>query len=235
MAIEGFTLGKITLLALADSVNPCAIAVLTMVLVSILVANPEKKRKVLGAGLAFAGAVFIGYLVYGTIIVQFFRIFAEFLRNNSTYIYDGLAILAILIGGLNIKDSIKYKAGSIGTEMPLFMRPKVKKITSKMTSPGGAFIIGFVVTLFLLPCTIGPYIIASGLLSSLGFLGALPWLMYYNLLFILPMIAITLIVYFGLTRIQDVSAWKEKNIRKLHLIAGILLVLVGVLLLMGWL
>jgi cytochrome c biogenesis protein CcdA len=232
---DTFTLGKITMLALADSVNPCAIAILTMVLVSILVANPEKKKKVLGAGLAFSAAIFIGYLIYGTVIVQFFRLFAEFLRNNSTYIYDGLAILAILIGALNIRDSVKYKAGRIGTEMPLFMRPKAKRTISKMTSPWGAFIIGFIVTLFLLPCTIGPYIIASGLLSELGFLGALPWLLYYNLLFIIPMIVITLIVYFGLTRIEDVSAWKEKHIRKLHLIAGILLVLVGVLLLMGWL
>ncbi len=233
--MEGFTLGKITMLALADSVNPCAIAVLTMVLVSILVANPEKKKRVLGAGLAFAAAVYIGYLVYGTLIVQFFRLFAEFLRNNSTYIYDGLAILAILIGALNIRDSIHYKAGRTGTEMPLFMRPKAKKTIKKITSPWGAFIIGFIVTLFLLPCTIGPYIIASGLLSELGFLGALPWLLYYNLLFIIPMIAITLIVYFGMTRVQDVSAWKEKHIKKLHLIAGILLFLVGVLLLIGWL
>jgi cytochrome c biogenesis protein CcdA len=235
MAIGSFTLGKITMLALADSVNPCAIAVLTMVLVSILVANPDKKRKVLGAGLAFSAAVFIGYLVYGTLIIQFFKIFAEFLRQNSTYVYDGLAILAIIFGALNIRDSINYKAGRTGTEMPLFMRPKAKKTISKMTSPWGAFIIGFVVTLFLLPCTIGPYIIASGLLSELGFLAALPWLLYYNLLFIIPMVVITLIVFFGLTRVQDVSAWKEKHIRKLHLIAGILLVLVGIFLLMGWL
>ena len=85
-----------------------------------------------------------------------------------------------------------------------------------------------------MPCTIGPYIIASGLLSELGFLAALPWLLYYNIIFILPMIIITLIVFFGLTRVEDVSAWKEKNIRKLHLIAGILLVLVGVALLIGW-
>jgi cytochrome c biogenesis protein CcdA len=114
------------------------------------------------------------------------------------------------------------------------MRPKVKKIISGITSPGGAFIIGFIVTLFLLPCTIGPYVVASGLLSELGLLGALPWLLYYNLIFILPMIAITLIVYFGFARVEDVSGWKEKNIRKLHLIAGILLLLVGLGILMGW-
>jgi cytochrome c biogenesis protein CcdA len=231
---ETFTLGRITLLALADSVNPCAIAVLAMILISILIANPDKKRRILFSGIAFCLAVFIGYLAYGLIIIQFFKLFAEFLRQNSLYIYKSLALLAILIGALNIKDSIYYKAGSFGTEMPIFMRPRVKKITSKITSPGGAFIIGFIVTLFLLPCTIGPYIVASGLLSELGTLNAIPWLLYYNLLFILPMLIITLVVYFGLARVQDVSGWKEKNIRKLHLIAGILLILVGIGILFGW-
>ncbi len=232
---EVLNLGKITLLALADSVNPCAIAVLTMVLMSILIQNPEKKKKVLLGGLAFVSAVYIGYLFYGLIIIQFFKTFAEVLRENSTYIYNGLGILAMILGALNMKDFFIYKKGGIATEMPIWMRPKVKKIIDKITSPLGALIIGFFVTLFLLPCTIGPYIIASGLLSELGTLGALPWLMYYNLLFVIPMLIIVGLIYLGFTRIQDVSGWKERNIKKLHLIAGILLFLVGLALLMGWL
>lgn len=234
MLPETLTFSRITLLALADSVNPCAIAVLVMVLISILVAHPEKRKKVLFAGLSFVLAVFIGYMVYGTIIIQFFKIFAEFLRQSSTYIYDGLAVLAMIIGALNIKDFFNYKKGGFATEMPLFLRPKVKRTIDKITSPSGAFIIGFIVTLFLLPCTIGPYIIASGLLSELGLLNAIPWLIYYNVLFVLPMLAITLIVYLGFARVQDVSGWKERNIRKLHLIAGILLFLVGLGLLFGF-
>lgn len=234
MITETLTFGRITLLALADSVNPCAIAVLTMVLVSILITHPEKRRKVLFSGLAFVLAVFIGYMVYGSLIIQFFKLFAEWLRESSKYVYNGLAILAMIIGALNIKDFFSYKPGSFATEMPVFMRPKVKKIIKDITSPTGAFIIGFIVTLFLLPCTIGPYIVASGLLSELGFLKAIPWLIYYNILFILPMLAITLIVYWGFAKVQDVSGWKERNIKKLHLIAGILLFLVGVGLLAGW-
>lgn len=231
---ETFTLGRITLLALADSVNPCEIAVLAMVLISILLANPKNKKKVLFAGLTFSLAVYIGYLAYGVLIIQFFKVFAEFLRESSKYVYNGLAIIAMIIGALNIKDFFFYKAGTIGTEMPLFMRPKVKRIIGDITSAKSAFLIGFIVTLFLLPCTIGPYIVASGLLSELGTLGALPWLLYYNFIFLLPMLIITFIVYFGLARVEDVSGWKEKNIKKLHLIAGILLLLVGVSLLAGW-
>ncbi len=226
---------RITSLALADSVNPCAIAVLTMVLVSVLIHNPEKRKRVLFSGLAFITAVYVGYMFYGAIIIQFFRIFAEFLRNNSFYFFNSLAILAMILGALNIKDYFYYQAGGIATEMPMRMRPYAKLVINKITSPLGAFVIGFLVTLFLLPCTIGPYVIASGLLSELGFLKALPWLLYYNFLFILPMAVIVGLVYYGFSRVQDISGWKERNIRKLHLIAGILLFSVGFSLLVGWL
>ncbi len=226
---------RITTLALADSVNPCAIAVLTMVLMTILIQSPEKRKRVLYAGLAFATSVYIGYLFYGVVIIQFFKVFAELLRENSRIIYSGLAMLAMIIGGLNIKDYFMYKPGGLATEMPIFMRPRVKKIINKITSPSGAFVIGFLVTLFLLPCTIGPYIIASGLLSELGTLGALPWLLYYNILFVLPMLFIVGLVYHGFAKIDEVSGWKERNIRYLHLIAGILMFIVGFALLMGWL
>jgi len=232
---EVTNLATITTLAIADSVNPCAIAVLIMVLMTILIQNPDKKRKVLSAGLGFIAAIYIGYLFYGIIIIQLFRGFAEVLRENSSYIYNGLGILAMIIGALNIKDYFMYKPGALATEMPIFMRPKVKRIINKITSTRGAFIIGFLVTLFLLPCTIGPYLVASGLLSELGTLNALPWLLYYNLIFIIPMIIIVGIIYWGFARISDVSGWKERQIRVLHLIAGALLFAVGVALLMGWL
>jgi cytochrome c biogenesis protein CcdA len=234
MVTETLTLGRITLLALADSVNPCAIAVLSMILISILIANPKKRNKILFAGLAFVLSVYLGYLFYGLIIIQFFKTFAELLRHGSSYIYNGLAILAMIIGALNIKDFFSYRAGSFATEMPLFLRPRVKRIINKITSPTGAFVIGFIVTLFLLPCTIGPYIIASGLLSELGIIGALPWLLYYNILFVIPMLVITIIIYLGLTKVQDVEGWKQRNIKRLHLAAGTLLFLVGFGLLMGW-
>jgi cytochrome c biogenesis protein CcdA len=226
---------RITGLALADSVNPCAIAVLTMILISVLIENVDKRKRVLYSGLAFVTSVLIGYLFYGIVIMQFFKVFATFLRESAIYVTKGLAILAILLGILNIKDYINYKPGSIGTEMPLFMRPKVKKIIKDITSPKSAFIIGFIVTLFLLPCTIGPYIIASGSLSELPFLISLVWLIYYNIIFILPMLFITLLIYLGTTKIENIQEWKERNIKYLHLIAGTLLIAVGISLFKGWL
>lgn len=233
--IDTINLTRITALALADSVNPCALAVLTMVLVTILIQNPDKRKKVLYAGLAFVASIIMGYLVYGIIIIQFFKTFAGLLRENSWIIYNGFGILAMVLGALNIKDFFTQKQGGFATEMPIWMRPKVKKIINKITSPLGAFIIGFLVTLFLLPCTIGPYIIASGILAELGILGALPWLLYYNLIFVLPMLIIVGLIYFGFSKIDEATHWRLKNRKYLHLIAGILLFGIGLALIMGWL
>lgn len=232
---EVLNLARITMLALADSVNPCAIAVLTMVLVTIMAEHPEKRHKVLMGGFSFVLSVFIAYLFYGLVLVQFFTGFTEFMRSNSIYIYDGLAILSMIIGGLNIKDYFIYRPGGIATEMPLWMRPIAKRFIKDITSAWGAFVIGFVVSIFLLPCTMGPYIVASGLLSTIGILKAIPWLVYYNILFVLPMIFVVGLVFLGFFVVGEVSDWKERNIRRLHLIAGILLFLVGFGLLMGWL
>ncbi|MFH1238262.1 MAG: GAP family protein [archaeon] len=227
----------ITGLALADAINPCVLAVLTIILVTLLIQEPENRKKVLYSGLAFTIAIYIGYLFYGIIIMQFFRTFADIMREKiiEYHFYESLGILAMIIGALNIKDFFMYKPGGIATEMPLFMRPKVKQIIKKVTSPRGAFITGFIVTLFLLPCTIMPYFIANGILSKIPFSEALLWLLYYNLIFILPMLVIVGLVYYGFTDVNKVSRWKERKIKSLHLIAGILLFLVGFSLIMGWL
>lgn len=229
------SLGSITLLALVNSVNPCQIAMLVLVLITILIENNEKRRKVLFTGFAFVAAVFIGYLVYGIILVQLFQAFNLLLKQGSVYIKDVFAVLSMLFGALQIKDFFFYKKGSLGTEMPIWMRPKAKKFIEKITSPGGAFITGFVITLFLGPCTTAPLLVATETLSTLGLLGALPWLLYFNLIAVLPLIIITLIVYAGFTSAESVSRWKDRNVRILHLIAGLLLLAAGLALLMGWL
>jgi cytochrome c biogenesis protein CcdA len=225
------TLLRIITLSFADAINPCAFAVMTMVLVSILIANPENKRKVLYGGLYFTTAVFIGYFIYGLIMIRLFKSFIEFTSVLYPYLVNVLAVFAIILGLFNIKDYLYYKPGGFATEMPLKFRPKVKLLIKNATTPRSAFLIGIFVTLFLLPCTIGPYIIASGSLSALDFLKTIPWLIVYNLIFIIPMIAITLIVYFGVSSVDNLSNWKERNIKIIHLIIGLLLIILGILIL----
>lgn len=230
--IEELSLAKILVLAGADAVNPCALAVLVLVLVTILTVKKSKKE-VLKAGFAFTLAVFIFYILYGLIMIGLFKSFALAIAGIRIYIYKVLAVFAMFLGTLNIKDSLFYKPGGTLTEMPLSLRPKMKRLISKITSPKGAFVVGIFVTIFLLPCTIGPYIVASGILSSIDFLSTIPWLLVYNLIFILPMLAITFIIYLGYSTVEKVGGWKESNIRYLHLIAGIILFVIGLLMLLG--
>ena len=183
------SLTKILILAGADAVNPCALAVLVLVLIAVLTSEKNKKA-VLKAGFSFTLAVFIFYFLYGLILVGLFKSVALAIAPIRLYIYKGLGIFAMVLGLLNIKDAIWYKPGGVMTEMPMTLRPQMRKLISKIKSPKGAFIIGIFVTLFLLPCTIGPYIVASGILSASAFLATIPWLLIYNIVFVLPMIAI---------------------------------------------
>jgi hypothetical protein len=230
--IEKLTLAKLISLALVDAVNPCALAVLTLMLIAILTYNPKNKKNLLLAGLAFATSVFIMYLIYGLIIIKSFQLI-QALTSVRIILYKILGGVAILLGALNIRDFVTYRPGSLGTEMPMKLRPKLKKLISKVTSPKGAFVVGLFVTLFLLPCTIGPYVIAGGILSTSTLIKTIPPLLLYNFIFILPMIILTFIVYKGVAKVDDISGWKDKNIRKLHLVAGIIMFLLGIAMILG--
>lgn len=221
-------------LATVDAINPCALAVMVIVLMSLLMKNPEKRKNVLLGGFAFTSAVFLLYFIYGLIMVQFFsNVIPESTGFYSSIIFKAFGIAAIILGLLNIKDYLNYKPGSIATEMPIKFRPTVKRLIENIHTPKGAFAIGIFVTLFLLPCTIGPYVIFSCQLCDLKFFETVYWLLLYNLIFIIPMIIITLLIYGGLTTVDKVSGWKERNIKYLHLAEGLILVLLGILMYTG--
>jgi cytochrome c biogenesis protein CcdA/glutaredoxin len=220
---------KVSLLALADSVNPCALAVLLLMLMSIVVSNPNNKKVILKSGLFFILSVIIMYFIYGLLLIKLFA----FLDPIRAVIYKVVAIFAMILGLLEIKDYFNYKPGTIGTEMPLSLRPKMKKFVSKITSPSGAFFLGLFVTVFLLPCTIGPYVIVGSMLSINGIISSIPLLLWYNILFVLPMFLVLILIYQGMKKIEDVQKWKDENIKYLHLIAGIIILLIGILMFFG--
>jgi len=227
-------LATIIALAFADSINPCELAVLTLALIAILTRYPRERKKVLQVGFAFTIAIFLMYFIYGLVLINLFKAVAG-ITIFKIWLYRILGIGGVLLGIANIKDFFSYGSMGFATEVPKKWRPTMKDIIAKITSVKGAFITGIFVALFLTPCTIGPYIIASGILSPLNLINTLPWLLIYNIIFVLPMILITLIIYFGFTTIDNVYGWREKNLKLLHLITGILLVLIGLSLLFGWL
>lgn len=230
--MNDLTVAKILSLAAVDAVNPCALAVLTLMLIAIVAYHPGKRREVLLAGLAFTFSVFVMYIIYGLVIIRCFQL-VQAVTQVRVWLYKILGTVALGLGALNLKDFLAYKPGSLGTEMPLALRPKLKKLLAGVTSPRGALGVGAFVTVFLLPCTIGPYVITGGLLCALSVTRSLPWLFFYNAVFVSPMLAITLAVFLGLTKAENVGEWKEKNIRYLHLVAGGIMMALGVGIILG--
>jgi cytochrome c biogenesis protein CcdA len=225
------TLIEIAGYALVDAVNPCALAVMIIVLMNLLIEDKTKKAKVLYGGFAFTLAVFLLYFLYGILLAFIFKpatggVFAS-------YVFKGFGIFSVILGILNLKDFFVYRPGGIATEMPISFRPKMRLWINKIRTIKGAFIIGLLVTLFLLPCTIGPYVIASARLSVLSSSTIIFWLVIYNIIFITPMLGVTLAIFLGVTTLESVGGWREKNIRYLHLVEGLILVILGILMITG--
>ena len=214
------TLPAVILAAAADSVNPCTFAVLVLLLGTLLVAG--KKGKMWQAGLAFIAAIYISYFLMG--IGIFTAIQAAGVQRPFILAVSGLAIL---LGLWNTKDYFAY--GKWFTiEVPKRWRPLVKKITSSVVSVPGAFAVGVLDSLFLLPCSSGPYIAILALLSKTTTKAHGVWLLlFYNLIFILPLVIITLAVNFGYTTTARAERWRSERLGKLHLISGIIMLLLG--------
>ncbi|MBL7160903.1 MAG: hypothetical protein ISS93_03590 [Candidatus Aenigmarchaeota archaeon] len=213
--------------ALVDSINPCAIAVL-LILLGALLASGDR-RKALKAGLAFSVAIYIVYFLFGLGLFSALQI-----TGLSYWFYKVVGLFAIAVGLINIKDYFWYGGGGFVMEVPRGWRPRMKKMLNSVTTPAGAFIVAFAVSLFELPCTGGPYIFILGLLAERTTqLAAIPILLLYNVFFILPLIVITLLLYRGFTDVEKAGEWKERNIRRLHLIAGIVMLALGLAVALG--
>ena len=213
----------ITSAALVDSINPCAIAVLLILLSSLLITKDRKQ--VLKVGLIFCLGLFFAYFLVGLGLFSVFNFFE--LQKYTEYIHWIIGGFAIFLGLFNIKDFFWYGKG-VSMEIPTSWRPTMRRFLKSITSPFGAFSAGFIIVLFELPCTGGPYLFTVGYLSTLSKVVIIPILVYYNLLFILPLLVIIGLIYLGKSSVESARKWKDRNIRILHLIAGLLLLGLGI-------
>jgi cytochrome c biogenesis protein CcdA len=62
----------------------------------------------------------------------------------------------------------------------------------------------------------------------------LPYLLLYNFIFVLPLLAILLIVAFGLSP-ETVNSWRLENRRMLRFVIGLAMIAIGAIMLSGWL
>ena len=214
----------ITLAALVDAISPCSIAILIF-LIGARVLTAKRKSRALKVGLAFCLSIYIAYFLFGLglfTVVQF--------SGFSSAFGILVSLIAIIAGILYFKDALFDDRGGFKMEVPSRLKPLLMKMLKGVTTPFGAFVMGFVVSCFELPCTGGPYLIILGqLTNSATRIQAVPMLLYYNFIFVLPLIMISLLLYSNIFSVGKVREWNEKNKRLLRLIGGLAIVALGLL------
>ena len=210
----------------ADWINPCMFGVLIFLLTYLV--SVGSRKKVLYSGLIFVITTFVLYsaIMYGMHRLLFNTNF--FLQYISTVKYV-IWILAIILWIIEVKDFVAYGKW-ISLAIPKRAKPTLEYVTKKWTYMS-AFVLAVLSTFVELPCTIWiplAYVWAVG--DKVNIFAAL-WL--YNFFFILPLLIIIFGIYYWIsafkTKDGDLAINKVSNKKVMRLVAGIILITLGVL------
>ena len=201
---SNFTIYVVIFAALLDSINPCAYATLIF-LVSYLLSMKKDKKTVLFSGIAFSFSVFLTYLLVGFGLLQV----AQFADSYYTarLILNSLIVIGLLYYGfLNLYDYFMIKANKYNKIKLSLSFESSKKINESILSLGkskfvvlNSFLIGFVISFLELACTGQEYLPTIIYMKETMPEKAIPLLLLYNVVFVLPIIFIFMLVYKGLT------------------------------------
>jgi len=203
-------------LAVADSINPCTFLVFATLLIMVL--RLSGRKRMLIAGIPFILAVFTAYFLLGLGLIE--------VLGYVPWMKKAVGILAICLGIFSLLNVRKGKhRAPIPAKWKDFVENKLYKIA--MTgSPILGFVLGCLVSLTLLPCSGGPYIIALYLLSRLSFSTALSYLLIYNAIFVAPLVLI-LAVATIVAKAESLRRMYTKVPVVLDAVAGLLLIALG--------
>lgn len=222
----------ITLAGLADGVNPCAIATMIF-LISFLATQKRPTKEVFIIGQSYILAVFVTYFLMGVSAFEALTKLQEYHYISQIIRWSAVA-LASYVSFFSFYDAYKFAKSGKSKDIKLQLSKKLKMrihkvISGNLTQRGlitGAIITGFFVTLLEAVCTGQMYLpIIQGMTESQGTrLQGWVWLIYYNILFVLPLQIVMIASYKGIT--WDVLAKKtQKNMVLLKTLLGIVMLL----------
>lgn len=215
------TLGLVVTSAAIDSINPCAIGVLIL-MVSVVLGGGKSVKRLLLLGSAYIFAIFATYLLAGLGLVYFL---SEIPIVIAEYLSIAVGLLVILAGLLEIKDYFWYGKG-FSLQIPHRFAVKIQKMSSGSTTVAGVMLLGAFVAAVELPCTGAPYLAIITVLRINFDLTAFGLMVLYNLIFVAPLIIILGLVASG-AKLSSVQKWKEDSKGGMRLGLGLLLIALG--------
>ncbi len=211
-----------------DAFNPCAFFVL-LFLLSLMV-HQRNRRRMLAIGIVF---VAISGIMYFAFMAAWLNLFL--MIGSLPWVTAGAGALAVLIGAINIKDFIAFRAG-VSLSIPesrktdIFARGRrilaADKLPAMLTA---TVLLAIAANLYELLCTAGFPMVFTRLLTlhATSTAESYLYLALYNLIYVLPLLAI--VVTFALT--MGARKLTEREGRLLKLLSGSMMLGLGLLLL----
>jgi thiol-disulfide isomerase/thioredoxin len=244
---KSFGVLAILLAGLIEGMNPCALATLVF-FISYLTMVGRKQKEILWVGLGFSGMGFVTHLFLGLGILSFIR-HLSFLPLFSQIVYFITFVFALFLGIFSLYDYIQLKKGrpsKMTLQVPDFLKKRIHQIirvrsdeleaNKESTSIRfllAAVVIGFIVTLLQSTCTSQVYLPTILFVTNIPSLrgSAVLYLILYNFIYILPLLVIFGIVYWGVTS-EQLSFFVQKRASTIKLLTSVFFfALAGILIL----
>ena len=202
---RSFGILTVAFAGLVDGLNPCAFATLAF-FVSYLTLSGRKGREVLFVGGAFTLGVFLAYLAVGLGFYRVLDLVSDLLTTLGRWVYGLTALLCAVLAVFSILDALKARRGDLGDmalNLPHGLRMRINAIIRRSRRSRafvtGAFFTGVVVSFLELACTGQVYLPTIIFMVSRPEMRvrAVAFLLFYNLLFILPLVIVFVLAYFG--------------------------------------
>ena len=226
----------ITWAALADSVNPCAFATI-IILVAMMSSAKRTRKEIIAVCLAFTVAVFLTYFAIGLFLYRLFSYLSGgsgwFLVAMDIVYYFAFA-LCVIFGFLSLRDAYLLFSGRSAEEMVLKL-PKAFKTRINVAMAkgvrasfliGGVFFAGVSVSFLEAACTGQVLLPITITMAKMELWQSILLLLWYNLLFVLPLLIIFGLVLIGVTS-QTLAEFFKKHVAWTRLALGVVFIAMG--------
>lgn len=196
---------------LVDGLNPCAFATLIF-FVSYLTVTERRGQEILATGAAFAFGVFATYLAIGLGLYEVVKSISGIHTALGHTVSLLIALLCLVLAVLSFRDSLQARQGKL-KDMALVMPQGLRRVAHSVirrTSNARAFVLiafatGAVISFIELACTGTPLLaVITYLVGNVpdSRIQAVGLLVLFSLMFILPLVVVFVLVYFGTTSLQ---------------------------------
>jgi thiol-disulfide isomerase/thioredoxin len=241
--IERFkSLGVLTILSagLIDGVNPCAFATLIF-FISYLTMVGRSRREILWVGIGFSGAVFTTYLLIGFGVLSFVQ-HLSFLPTFSRIVYMITILIALILGSLSLYDYGQLKRGipdEMKLQLPGFLKKRIHQTIRKESRSARYFLAaigsGFIISFLEFTCTGQVYLPTILFVTNVQSLrvSAIFYLILYNFMFILPLVSIFGVVYFGVSS-EQLGFFLQRRASTIKLLTALLFFALAAILILNF-